>query len=247
MNRLNIIWVSFSLLTFNANWHNKERCLPPFIFSFKRELLHVDHTLPWNQTLGFDQWFLIRLTHLLFKFTYEALVIGYRSHCCINIIQYVFEFVSSCLDLCCQENFFSFLLLAFQGYFIQQDLYRQQTEHLEINIGLYVAVKCQLSRRSVYLINFGSVLFWAQADLALWANDSHKRIFEAVLVAHTGISSVLTRHSIQGPDAVERHPWIRREERPSTIIWQMSAPDIHLISFLFQMFNLGREWEEDVD
>lgn len=128
-NRLDITLMRFSLLTFNTNWDDEERRLPPFVFPFIREFLHVHHTLPCKPTLGFSQWFLIWPTHLLFIFTYEALVVGYRSHCCVNIIQYGFGFVSPRLDLCCQENLFSFLLLAFQGHFNQQYLYRQQAEN----------------------------------------------------------------------------------------------------------------------
>lgn len=58
--------------------------------------------------------------------TYEALIIRYWSDCFINIIQNGFGFVSSCLDLCRQEDFLSFLLFSFQRHFFQQDLYKQQ-------------------------------------------------------------------------------------------------------------------------
>lgn len=201
------MWVSLSSLTFNTNWHHKERRLLPFIFSFQREFLHVHHTLAWNQTLQFSQLFLTRQTHLLFILTYETLVIGYRSHCGVDVVQYGFGFVSSCLNLRCQENFLSFLLLSFQGYFIQQYLNSKQRrggdKHRRGRL---------MPDLSMYLISFGSILFWAQADLALWANDSHKHILEAVLVAHTDFSSVLTRHPTKGPDAAERHPWTRSSQ-----------------------------------
>ena len=34
-----------SLLTLNTDWHNKKRCLFPFIVTFKSKFLHVYHTL----------------------------------------------------------------------------------------------------------------------------------------------------------------------------------------------------------
>lgn len=54
--------------------------------------------------------------------TYEALGIGYRSHCGVDIIQDGFGLVSSCLDLCSQENFLPFLFLALYRDLKQQDL-----------------------------------------------------------------------------------------------------------------------------
>lgn len=74
------------------------------------------------------------------KLTYEALVIGYGSDFFVNIIQYGFRFVSSCLDLRRKEDFLSFLLLPFQRHFNQQNLYMNVETELKTGLERWLTV-----------------------------------------------------------------------------------------------------------
>lgn len=91
----------------------------------------------------------------------------------------------------------------------------------------------------VHLIGLGSVLLGAQADLTLWADDGNKDILEAVLIAHADDqNSVLTQHSKQWPNAVERHAWNRQRNWNSN--WLSPQNKYDYINYLtVQFVNIG--------
>ena len=74
------------------------------------------------------------------KLTYEALVIRYGSDFFVDIIQYGFGFVSSCLDLRRKEDLLSFLLLPFQRHFNQQNLYGNVETELKTGLERWLTV-----------------------------------------------------------------------------------------------------------